>query len=345
MTQPDDGTVADHRRRHQRLTYTPDADYCNGPADPTDNFTYTLNGGSTATVRGEGELRRRRPDRRRRRGDGRRGRRRRPTIDVLANDTDPDGGPKSIDSVDPARPTAPSRITGGGTGASPTRPTPTTATTRPTRPTTSPTASTGGSTATVRGDRELRRRRPDGRRRRRDGRRGRPRRPTINVLANDTDTDGGPKAIDSVTQPDRRHRRGGRRRHRASPTSPTPTTATTADPTDNFTYSLNGGSTATVRGDRELRRRRPDGRQRHRDRRRGRRPDDDQRAGQRHRHRRRPEGDRRGHPARRRHRRGGRRRHQSLTYKPNADYCNDPPRPDRQLHLHPQRRLDGDRAR
>ena len=68
----------------------------------------------------------------------------------------------------------------------------------------------------------------------------------IDVLANDTDTDGGPKAIDAVTQPDERHRRGGRRqpephlqarrrllqRRQTRPTtSPTPST---------------GGSTATV---------------------------------------------------------------------------------------------------
>ncbi len=36
---------------HTGLTYEPDADYCNdAPANPTDDFTYTLNGGSTATV-------------------------------------------------------------------------------------------------------------------------------------------------------------------------------------------------------------------------------------------------------------------------------------------------------
>jgi VCBS repeat-containing protein len=35
---------------HTGLTYTPDADYCNTPSGPDDTFTYTLNGGSTATV-------------------------------------------------------------------------------------------------------------------------------------------------------------------------------------------------------------------------------------------------------------------------------------------------------
>jgi len=33
-----------------RVSYTPDPDYCNPPPEPDDTFTYTLNGGSTATV-------------------------------------------------------------------------------------------------------------------------------------------------------------------------------------------------------------------------------------------------------------------------------------------------------
>ena len=42
------------------LTYTPDPDYCNtSGSDPDDTFTYTLNGGSTATVSVEVDLRRR----------------------------------------------------------------------------------------------------------------------------------------------------------------------------------------------------------------------------------------------------------------------------------------------
>ena len=39
-----------HRRRHAALTYQPDPNYCNDPPGPPDTFTYTLNGGSTATV-------------------------------------------------------------------------------------------------------------------------------------------------------------------------------------------------------------------------------------------------------------------------------------------------------
>ena len=39
----------DHRRRHG-LTYQPTANYCNDRPSTTDTFTYTLTGGSTATV-------------------------------------------------------------------------------------------------------------------------------------------------------------------------------------------------------------------------------------------------------------------------------------------------------
>ncbi len=49
-TQPANGTVA-VAPDGLSLSYQPDADYCNEPgAEPTDDFTYTLNGGSEATV-------------------------------------------------------------------------------------------------------------------------------------------------------------------------------------------------------------------------------------------------------------------------------------------------------
>src|SRR5690606_6532484 len=97
------------------LTYQPDPDYCND-GSPFDTFTYTLNGGSTATVsltvtcvddapvavndaatviEDSGAN----------------------TIDVLANDTDIDGGTNTVQSV-----TQPANgmvaITGGGTNVS-----------------------------------------------------------------------------------------------------------------------------------------------------------------------------------------------------------------------------------
>ena len=68
----------------------------------------------------------------------------------------------------------------------------------------------------------------------------------IDVLANDTDADGGAND-DRLGHPaGPRHRDGGRRQHARSPTSRTPATATTAAASDDFTYTLNGGSTATV---------------------------------------------------------------------------------------------------
>ncbi|HET9667043.1 MAG TPA: Ig-like domain-containing protein, partial [Desertimonas sp.] len=95
------------------LTYQPNANYCNG-GSPTDNFTYTLNGGSTANVsvtvtcvddapvavndtatvsRNSG------PN----------------AINVRANDTDIDAGPKRVQSItQPANGTV--AITGGGSG-------------------------------------------------------------------------------------------------------------------------------------------------------------------------------------------------------------------------------------
>ena len=49
-TQPAHGTVA-VAPDNLSLTYTPNPGYCNSnPPASTDDFTYTLNGGSTATV-------------------------------------------------------------------------------------------------------------------------------------------------------------------------------------------------------------------------------------------------------------------------------------------------------
>ena len=50
VTQPDHGTVAAITGVGSSLTYEPDADYCNDGA-PTDDFTYAVPGGSTATVK------------------------------------------------------------------------------------------------------------------------------------------------------------------------------------------------------------------------------------------------------------------------------------------------------
>ncbi|HEU4867714.1 MAG TPA: Ig-like domain-containing protein, partial [Actinomycetota bacterium] len=113
VTQPANGTVVNNGTD---VGYTPNAGYCNSPVGSGDTFTYTLNGGSTATVSvtvtcvddppvavddsapaDEDTAA--------------------STIDVLANDTDGDGGPISVASVSqPANGTV--AITGGGTGVS-----------------------------------------------------------------------------------------------------------------------------------------------------------------------------------------------------------------------------------
>ena len=238
VTQPANGTVV-ITGGGTGLTYQPNANYCNdGP--PTNNFTYTLNGGSTATVavtvtcvddaavavndtatvaEDSGAT----------------------SINVRANDTDIDGGPKTVQSVtQPANGTV--VITGGGTGL-----------------TYQPNANYCNNRHPDRqlhlhperrlhrhrpGDRHLRRRCPGGVQRRRH-------RPEtagpgpIDVRANDTDIDGGPKTIQSVTQP-------------ANGTvvitgggtgltyQPNANYCNNGTPTDNFTYTLNGGTIATV---------------------------------------------------------------------------------------------------
>ena len=245
-TQPANGTVVDHRRRlrahlraRRRLLQRPGA-------EPTDDFTYTLNGGSTATVavtvtcvddapvavddpatvaEDSGAT----------------------AIDVLANDTDVDGGPKPITVGDPARQRH-------GRRSPATAPT---LTYKPDAdycndPAPSPTDDftytlNGGSTATVAvtvtcvddapvavDDTATVAEDSDA--------------TAIDVLANDTDADGGTKPI-TVGDPARqRHRR------RSPATAPTLTykpdrrllQRAGAEPTDDFTYTLNGGSTATV---------------------------------------------------------------------------------------------------
>ena len=67
----------------------------------------------------------------------------------------------------------------------------------------------------------------------------------IDVLANDTDPDGGPKMIASATQP--AHGTVAIARDNLALTyTPNPNYCNDGSPTDDFTYTLNGGSTATV---------------------------------------------------------------------------------------------------
>ena len=114
VTEPDNGTVV-ISGAGDGLTYRPDANYCNDPPGTTlDTFTYTLNGGSTATVAVTvtcvddvpvaGNDTATVPE------DAAA-----TAVDVLANDVDPDGGTITIVSViQPTNGTV--VITGGGTG-------------------------------------------------------------------------------------------------------------------------------------------------------------------------------------------------------------------------------------
>ena len=95
-TQPAHGTVT-VAADGSNLSYAPNPDYCNTAA-PTDDFTYTLNGGSTATVAVTVNCVDDPPhavnDQKTVAEDSGT-----TTIDVRANDTDPDGGPKTISSA------------------------------------------------------------------------------------------------------------------------------------------------------------------------------------------------------------------------------------------------------
>jgi hypothetical protein len=232
------------------ITYTPAAGYCNTPpGSALDTFSYSLTpGGSSATVSVTVTCF----------DDA-------PTavddsatvdqdaaataIDVLANDTDTDGGPKSIASVvQPANGTV--VITGGGTGLT-YQPDPSYCNDPPgTTPDTFTYTLNGGSTATV----SMTVTCPDSP-------------PTavndsatvgedsgasaVGVLANDTDPDGGPKVIASASDPANGTvvlTGGTPGAHTGLTYAPDANYCNDPPGTtpDTFTYTLNGGSTATV---------------------------------------------------------------------------------------------------
>ena len=235
------------------LTYEPDPNYCNDPPGTSpDTFTYTLNGGSTATVsvavtcvddtpiavddsatvaEDAGAS----------------------AIDVLANDDNDDGGPMTISSAsDPANGAV--VLTGGLAGAHTGltyQPDPNYCNDPPgTTPDTFTYTLNGGSTATVSVEVTCADDPPtavdDSATVAEDSSAS-----AIDVLANDTNSDGGPKVIASASDP-------------ANGTvvltggSPGARTGLTYEPDpnycndppgaspDTFTYTLNGGSTATV---------------------------------------------------------------------------------------------------
>ncbi|HEU0297230.1 MAG TPA: sortase [Anaerolineales bacterium] len=96
VTQPANGTVV-ITNAGADLTYQPNANTCNN-GTPTDDFTYTLNGGSTATVAVTVTCANDPPVAV---GDSATVTEDNPatTIDVLANDTDTDGGPMTVASA------------------------------------------------------------------------------------------------------------------------------------------------------------------------------------------------------------------------------------------------------
>ena len=229
------------------LTYKPNADYCNTQTGSSpDTFTYTVNGGDTATVTVTVTCVDDSPvakdDSPSVNEDSSSD-----SINVLANDTDIDGGPKSIASF-----TNPSHGTVSGTGGAPNAWTGLSYTPDPDYCNIgSPTDDfeytlNGGDTATVSVTVACEDDSPvakvDSATVAEDASAT-----AVPVLSNDTDTDGGSKTIDSVDttgthgtvvvngdgsgltyQPDHNY------------------CNTPGDPADIFTYTLNGGSTATV---------------------------------------------------------------------------------------------------
>ena len=217
------------------LTYQPAADYCND-GSPTDDFTYTLNGGSTATVAMTVTCVDDDPtandDTATVAEDSSNN-----SILVLGNDSNADGGPLNVTGVtQPANGTA--AFTAGGVTYTPDAnycndgsPTDdftytinggSTATVSVTVTCEDDAPTAVDDTATVVEDSSNN---------------------SILVLGNDTDTDGGPLNVTGVTQPG-----NGTAAFTAGGVTYTPDANYCNDgsPTDDFTYTINGGSSATV---------------------------------------------------------------------------------------------------
>jgi hypothetical protein len=227
------------------LTYQPDPGYCNDPPGTSpDTFTYTLNGGSTATVSITVTCVDDPPvavnDSTTVLEDAAA-----TAIDVLANDTDPDGGPMTINSAsDPANGTV--VIIGGGSGLT-YQPDPNYCNDPPgTTPDTFTYTLNGGSTATVSVTVTCVDDAPtavnDSATVLEDAAAT-----AVGVLANDTDPDGGPMSIGSASDPANGTVviTGGGTGLTYQP-DPNYCNDPPGTSPDTFTYTLNGGSTATV---------------------------------------------------------------------------------------------------
>ncbi|MDX6677682.1 MAG: hypothetical protein QOE31_1734, partial [Solirubrobacteraceae bacterium] len=233
---------------HTGLTYQPDPNYCNTPAGLTDSFSYTLNGGSSATVfmtvtcvddvptavddsatvsEDAGAT----------------------AVGVLANDFDGDGGAVTIASAsDPLNGTV--VLTGGAPGAHTGltyQPDPNYCNTPPPFDTFTYTIN-GGDSATVSmtvtcvddppvavNDSAIVSEDSGA--------------AAVTVLTNDTDIDGGAKTISSASDPANGTvvlTGGAPGAHTGLTYQPDPNYCNTPPPADTFTYTLNGGSSATV---------------------------------------------------------------------------------------------------
>ncbi len=256
--QPTNGTVVltgATPGAHTGLTYEPDAGYCNSQAGGSpDTFTYLLNGGSAATVSvtvtchvdippvavadGATVAEDAAPT----------------AVPVLTNDTDPDAGPQAIASAtQPTNGTV--ALTGGTPGAH------TGLTYKPaanycnsppgtTLSTFTYTLTPGGSTASVSMTVTCVDDNPVAVNDSATVAQGAAA-SAVTVLANDTDVDGGPKAIGSATQPTNGTvvlTGGSAGAHTGLTYAPTAGYCNNPPGTtpDTFTYTLNGGSTATV---------------------------------------------------------------------------------------------------
>jgi hypothetical protein len=216
------------------LTYRPDANYCGG-----DSFTYTINGGDSATVSVTVNCVDDPPlavnDSATTSEDAAA-----TAIDVLSNDTDTDGGPKTIGSVNASGVHGAVTITGGGTGLT-YKPNANYCNNPPgSAPDTFTYTLNGGDSGTVSvtvnciddlpvavndsaavgGNADA---------------------TALDVLSNDSNVDGGPKTILSVTQPAH-----GIVAITGSGSGLTYKPATGYCGGDSFTYTLNGGDAATV---------------------------------------------------------------------------------------------------
>ena len=230
------------------VTYTPNANYCNTqPGGTPDTFTYTLNGGSTATVlvtvtcvddnptavADAATVTEDSTDN---------------PVDVLANDTDPDGGPKQVTAVNMAGTNGSVSILPGGTGVTYT-PNANYCNTQPGgTPDTFTYTITGGSTATVSVTVTCVDDPPvavnDAATVSEDPGAAQP----IDVLANDTDIDGGTKQVTAVNTTGTNGSVSivpGGTGVTYLPNANYCNTQPGGTP-DTFTYTLNGGSTATV---------------------------------------------------------------------------------------------------